>query len=328
MRPARPSAQLRRRVLFVALSVCCACVKRIAPSAGEDRTSLSGVSQKFGSDEQAPQGTKVSWDFGDGTPPASGVHVEHAFPRAGAFTVTQIVADKDGQERRASAHVTVLRRSVPMAVPADARAALILQYPWGRIALHRQVAARLALSGLFEETARAFNEALGFDSLDPQAALANGFDTDEGFALFTVPQDPEALIVAVGVNPSKAMLFDVEERVELARRVVAPYANVRVEAFDGLAVQYVRKVGARVILRGVRSLTDMEYEFSMTLTNARLAPEVETVFLMADGEYSHVSSSLIKQIAQHGGEADLERFVPAELIGPIMAKMRGLLGDR
>ena len=200
MRPARPSAQLRRRVIFVALSVCCACVKRIAPSAGEDRTSLSGVSQKFGSDEQAPEGTKVSWDFGDGTPPASGVHVEHPFPRAGAFTVTQIVADKDGQERRASAHVTVLRRSVPMAVPADARAALILQYPWGRIALHRQVAARLALSGLFEETARAFNEALGFDSLDPQAALANGFDTDEGFALFTVPQDPEALIVAVGTS--------------------------------------------------------------------------------------------------------------------------------
>ena len=139
-----------------------------------------------------------------------------------------------------------------------------------------------------------------------------------GSALF------DGLIVAVGVNPSKAMLFDVGERVELARVVVAPYKNVRVEAFDGLAVQFVRKVGARVILRGVRSLTDMEYEFSMTLTNARLAPEVETVFLMADGEYSHVSSSLIKQIAQYGGEADLERFVPAELIGPIMAKMRAL----
>ena len=88
-----------------------------------------------------------------------------------------------------------------------------------------------------------------------------------------------------------------------------------------------RRIGARTILRGLRSLSDMEYEFSMTLTNQRLDPAIETVFLMADGEYSHVSSSLIKQVARFGGEEALGRFVPPELIGPIMAKLRALPPD-
>ena len=132
------------------------------------------------------------------------------------------------------------------------------------------------------------------------------------------------LVVAVGVNPNKQLLFSIEERVELARRVVAPFENVTVEAFEELAVQFVRRIGARIILRGLRTLSDMEYEFSMTLTNQRLDPAIETVFLMADGEYSHVSSSLIKQIARFGGEEALAGFVPAELVGPIMAKIRAL----
>jgi pantetheine-phosphate adenylyltransferase len=103
-----------------------------------------------------------------------------------------------------------------------------------------------------------------------------------------------------------------------------PFANVSVEPFHGLAVHFVRRIGARIILRGVRTLSDMEYEFSMTLTNQRLDPSVETVFLMADGEYSHVSSGLIKQVAQFGGKTVLGRFVPAELIEPIMAKIGDL----
>ena len=73
------------------------------------------------------------------------------------------------------------------------------------------------------------------------------------------------------------------------------------EWFEELTVQYVRRIGRRVILRGLRTLTDMEYEFGMTLTNHRLDPDIETVFLMADGEYSHISSSLIKQVARFGG---------------------------
>jgi pantetheine-phosphate adenylyltransferase len=132
----------------------------------------------------------------------------------------------------------------------------------------------------------------------------------------------EHLVVGIGVNPNKAALFTVDERVELARQVVAPFDNVSVESFEGLAVHFVRRIGARVILRGVRTLSDMEYEFGMSLTNQRIDPFVETVFLMADGEYSHVSSSLIKQVARHGGAEVLNRFVPAELVAPIVAKMR------
>jgi pantetheine-phosphate adenylyltransferase len=129
------------------------------------------------------------------------------------------------------------------------------------------------------------------------------------------------LIVGIGVNPGKASLFTIEERIELARDVVRPFPNVRVEWFQELTVQYVRRIGARVILRGLRTLTDMEYEFGMTLTNHRLDPEIETVFLMADGEYSHISSSLIKQVARFGGADALRRFVPQELVEPILTKL-------
>jgi pantetheine-phosphate adenylyltransferase len=131
----------------------------------------------------------------------------------------------------------------------------------------------------------------------------------------------ERLVVGIGVNPNKKSLFNVDERVELARLVVRPYPNVEVESFEGLTVHYVRRIGAQVILRGLRTLSDMEYEFGMTLTNHRLDPEVETVFLMADGEYSHVSSSLIKQVGYFGGADALQRFVPPELVAPILTKM-------
>ena len=132
----------------------------------------------------------------------------------------------------------------------------------------------------------------------------------------------EHVVMGIGVNPNKTALFGIDERVELARRVVAPFPNVSVESFEELTVQFVRRIGARIILRGVRTLSDMEYEFSMTLTNQRLDPAIETVFLMADGEYSHVSSTLIKQVARFGGESAVARFVPAELVGPIMTKIR------
>ncbi|AGA30493.1 pantetheine-phosphate adenylyltransferase [Singulisphaera acidiphila] len=132
----------------------------------------------------------------------------------------------------------------------------------------------------------------------------------------------EHVVIGIGVNPNKGSLFSIDERVALAREIVASFPNVSVESFEELAVQFVRRIGARVILRGVRTLSDMEYEFGMSLTNNRLDPFVETVFLMADGEYSHVSSSLIKQIARYGGAASLGRFVPEQIIAPIMAKMQ------
>ena len=126
----------------------------------------------------------------------------------------------------------------------------------------------------------------------------------------------EHLVVAIGINVGKSSLFDVDERVEMARHVLEPFPNVTVESFEGLAVHFVKKIGARVILRGLRTLSDMEYEFGMTLTNHRLDPGVETVFLMAGAEYSHVSSTLVKQVAYFGGAEELRKFVPEALVDP------------
>jgi pantetheine-phosphate adenylyltransferase len=131
----------------------------------------------------------------------------------------------------------------------------------------------------------------------------------------------EKLVVAIGVNLNKTSLFNVDERVEMARQVVRSFPNVTVESFEGLTVHFVRRIGARVILRGIRTLSDMEYEFGMTLTNHQLDPAIETVFLMADGEFSHVSSTLIKQVAYFGGTEALKSFVPEELIPRILAKV-------
>ena len=94
------------------------------------------------------------------------------------------------------------------------------------------------------------------------------------------------------------------------------------QAFDGLAVSFVRQCGARVLLRGVRSLGDIEAEFTMTMANRKLDPAIETIFLMADDQYSHVSSSLIKQIALLATDEELARFVPPEIVAAIRAKMQ------
>src|SRR5262249_2984411 len=104
------------------------------------------------------------------------------------------------------------------------------------------------------------------------------------------------------------------------QKVVAAWPNVEVKPFNGLAVHFVRSVGARVMLRGLRTLSDMEYEFSMSLTNLSLAPELETIFLMANEAYSHVSSTLIRQIATFQG--DLSKFVPEEVRKALLARVR------
>ena len=132
----------------------------------------------------------------------------------------------------------------------------------------------------------------------------------------------DRLIVGIGVNPDKAPMFTVEERVELIRRITAPLGNVEVRPFSGLAVSFVRQCGAHVMLRGVRALTDMEAELTMVLANRQLDPEIETVFLMADTQYTHVSSSLIKQIAPMADDAALARFVPPEVVEMLRKKVR------
>lgn len=131
----------------------------------------------------------------------------------------------------------------------------------------------------------------------------------------------DRLIVGIGVNIDKQSLFTPDERLMLVRDLALPLGNVDVRTFTGLAVRFVRECGAHVIIRGVRSLTDMESEFTMTLANRKLDPGIETVFLMADEEYSHVSSSLIKQIAPLATDEELLRFVPADLIEPLRAKL-------
>jgi pantetheine-phosphate adenylyltransferase len=130
----------------------------------------------------------------------------------------------------------------------------------------------------------------------------------------------DRLVVGVGINPEKSTFFSLEERVTLVQKVVAPLPNVEVRPFTGLAVHFVRVVGARVMLRGLRTLSDMEYEFSMSLTNQSLAPELETVFLMANEAFSHVSSTLIRQIATFQG--DLSKFVPDEVRTALLGRVR------
>lgn len=131
----------------------------------------------------------------------------------------------------------------------------------------------------------------------------------------------DELIVGIGTNIDKQTLFTADERIELIRRVTDRLGNVVVKKFDGLAVRFVRDCHARVIIRGVRSLSDMEAEFTMTLANRKLDAGIETVFLMADEEYSHVSSSLIKQITTLAGDEELARFVPEEIIPDLRAKL-------
>lgn len=131
----------------------------------------------------------------------------------------------------------------------------------------------------------------------------------------------DQLVVGVGINIGKESLFTADERVELISRVTAHLSNVEVRKFPGLAVHFVRDCEARVIIRGVRSLSDMEAEFTMTLANRKLDPDIETVFLMADDEFSHVSSSLIKEITSLAGDQELSRFVPAAIVSDLRSRL-------
>ena len=112
----------------------------------------------------------------------------------------------------------------------------------------------------------------------------------------------EHLTVAILKNPVKNPLFTVEERVEMLRESTAALGNVSVATFDGLMVDFARQLGARAVLRGIRAISDYEYEFQMALMNRRLAPEIETVFLQPAGRYSFVSSRMLKEVFSFGGE--------------------------
>lgn len=116
------------------------------------------------------------------------------------------------------------------------------------------------------------------------------------------------LIVAVARNPGKAALFDVEERIEMIREAIANHPRVSLDAFDGLLVDYAREKKANVFIRGLRALSDFEYEFQLALMNRRLNREIDTVFLMTGFRWFYVSSSIVKEAASFGGS--VEGLVP------------------
>lgn len=131
----------------------------------------------------------------------------------------------------------------------------------------------------------------------------------------------DRLIVGIGVNVHKNPMFDTEERIALIRRATRDLPNVEIRPFRGLAVNFVRECGARVMIRGVRPITDIAAELTMMMANRRLAPDVETLFMIADGELAHVSSSLIKEIAPVASDAELSRFLPPDVVDAVRAKM-------
>ncbi|MDA7979250.1 MAG: pantetheine-phosphate adenylyltransferase [Pirellulales bacterium] len=161
-----------------------------------------------------------------------------------------------------------------------------------------------------------FHTAVYTGSFDP-ITLGHLNVIERGSRLF------DKLVVGVGINVEKTAMFSSEERVHLLSRVIASSGmeNVEVASFTGLAVNFVRQCKARIMLRGVRPLTDIEAEFTMMLANRQLDEDIETVFLMADTTYSHVSSSLIKQIAPLASDESLEKFLPPLVIKALREKM-------
>ena len=127
----------------------------------------------------------------------------------------------------------------------------------------------------------------------------------------------DKLVVGIGINVEKSSLFTPEQRVDQVTSVTAHIPEVEVRLFTGLAVEFVHECEARVMIRGVRPLTYISAEFTMLLANRHLDPNIETVFLMADENYAHVSSSLIKQIAPLASDEQLGRFVPPQIIKPL-----------
>lgn len=131
----------------------------------------------------------------------------------------------------------------------------------------------------------------------------------------------DRVIVGVGVNMEKQTMFSADERLALIRETTGHLANVEISTFTGLAVTFVKQCGAKIMVRGVRPITDIAAELTMMMANRRLAPDVETLFMIADGELAHVSSSLIKQIASVADDEELAKFLPPNVVRAIRARM-------
>jgi len=130
----------------------------------------------------------------------------------------------------------------------------------------------------------------------------------------------DEVIVAVAKNPKKMPLFGLEERLELIRGSVKGLQNVRVDAFDGLLVDYVRSNNGIAIIRGLRAISDFEYEFQMALMNRRLDSDIETVFMMPSEEYSYLTSTIVKEVVSFGGS--VKDLVPVVVEEALRQKFR------
>ncbi len=128
----------------------------------------------------------------------------------------------------------------------------------------------------------------------------------------------DKLVIGVLPNQSKHPWFTIEERIELIKKCTTDIPNVVVESFDGLTVDFGKQLGANIIVRGLRAVTDFEYELQIAQINHKLNPEIDTIFFTTSQEYSYVSSSIVKEIASYGG--DISGFVSPEIIGDIISK--------
>lgn len=150
-------------------------------------------------------------------------------------------------------------------------------------------------------------------SFDP---VTNGHKDiiDRGSRLF------DKLIVAVLENPRKVPLFTTEERLEMLKAVAHNYSNVDVDAFCGLLITYAKLKNAQIIIKGLRAMSDFEFEFQMALVNRKLDPRLETMFMMTNNRYAFLSSSIVKEIAFYGG--DICELVPSEVYNQVLRKIR------
>jgi pantetheine-phosphate adenylyltransferase len=126
------------------------------------------------------------------------------------------------------------------------------------------------------------------------------------------------VIVAVGTHPTRSPVFGVPERLALLAEIVKPFSNVTVQSFDGLLVDYAEKIGARVVVRGLRVGSDFEYELQIAHANADLAPGIDTIFLPTRANYGFISASLVREIASYGG--DVSRYTPKAVCDALRSK--------
>lgn len=132
----------------------------------------------------------------------------------------------------------------------------------------------------------------------------------------------DKVVVCVMKNSEKSPMFTIEERMELVRKVTARFSNVEVATTDMLLAEYAKQYEGAVIVKGLRALSDFDYEFQIALINKKMNPQLETVFLTASEKYTYLSSTVVKEMARYG--ADLSDFVPIEIIGDVIGRTNSL----